>query len=78
MSDPVRDLNNYLQAHRSGNLTPQFSWEMSKEGPNHQITHRAIAKFRGVEVGHGKGVSMGLAKKEAAITALQYLKTSGV
>ncbi|KAH9071597.1 hypothetical protein EDB83DRAFT_259615 [Lactarius deliciosus] len=78
MSDPVRNLNNYLQAHPSGNLTPQFSWEMSKEGPNHQITHHAIAKFRGVEVGRGKGVSMGLAKRDAANIALQCLRTSGV
>ncbi|KAH8982434.1 hypothetical protein EDB92DRAFT_1952324 [Lactarius akahatsu] len=78
MSDFVRDLNNFLQGHPSGNLTTQFSWEMKTDGPNHQITHHAVAKLRGVEIGRGKGVSMGLAKREAANIALQRLKTSSV
>jgi hypothetical protein len=42
--DPVRDLNNALQGHPTGNLTTQFSWVLKQTGPNHQITHFATAK----------------------------------
>jgi len=78
MADPVRDLNNALQGYPTGNLTPQLSWEERVEGPNHQVTHFATAKFRGVDVGRGRGVSKGVAKREAAIQALQNLKAAGI
>ncbi|KAH9169638.1 hypothetical protein EDB89DRAFT_2244508 [Lactarius sanguifluus] len=42
--DPVRDLNNYLQGHSSGNITTLLSWETTQQGPQHQVTHYATAK----------------------------------
>jgi hypothetical protein len=44
--DPVRDLNDFLQARRDecGNLTRFFAWSLQQEGPDHQRFHRAIAK----------------------------------
>jgi len=76
MADPVRDLNNFLQGHPSGNLTPQFSWDAKQEGPGHQVIHLVTAKFRGVEIGCGRATAMGPAKKEAAIIALQRLRAT--
>ncbi|KAN0128580.1 hypothetical protein V8E53_013625, partial [Lactarius tabidus] len=70
-ADPVRDLNNYFQRQH---MTTQFSWVYQQEGPNHQVTHHATAKFRGVQIGYGRGTAIGVAKKEAAIQALQYIK----
>lgn len=75
MSDPVRDLNNYFQ---SLHMSTYFSWELRQEGPNHQVTHHAAAKFRGVEIGYGRGTALGLAKREAAIRALQHIKANGI
>jgi hypothetical protein len=44
--DPVRDLNDFLQARRDerGNLTRFFAWSLQQEGPDHQRFHRAAAK----------------------------------
>ncbi|KAI9439540.1 hypothetical protein H4582DRAFT_1535387 [Lactarius indigo] len=78
VGDPVRDLNNYLQGHPSGNLTSQLSWELMQEGLSHELTYNAYAKFRGVEIGHGCGASKSLAKREAAVQALQRLKTASL
>ncbi|KAF8270934.1 hypothetical protein EI94DRAFT_646661 [Lactarius quietus] len=76
-ADPVCDLNNYLQAHPSGCLTPHLSWAISQEGPNHQFTYYATAKLQGATIGHGAGLTTGLAKREAAIIALQWLTANG-
>ncbi|KAI0248818.1 hypothetical protein BJV78DRAFT_1156244 [Lactifluus subvellereus] len=76
LMDPVRDLNNYLQGHPKGNLTPSFSWCMSRSGPDHQATHYATAKFEGAEIGHGRSFSIGNAKRLAAMEALQYLRAT--
>ncbi|KAH8991276.1 hypothetical protein EDB92DRAFT_1946072 [Lactarius akahatsu] len=73
--DPVRDLNNYLSGHPAGYLTPHLSFEMRQYGPNSQATHDAIAKFRGVEISRGKGLTIGSARRMAAVSALQHLET---
>lgn len=44
--DLVRDLNNYLQEHPSGNFTSQFFWDMTQSGPAHQVTHHATANCK--------------------------------
>ena len=46
--DPVRDLNNYLHDHPSGNLMPFFSWDLNQSGPDHQKIHYATAKCESV------------------------------
>ncbi|KAN0140806.1 hypothetical protein V8E53_001250 [Lactarius tabidus] len=80
MSDPVRDLNNYLQGHQNSSLRSQFSWVLRQEGPNHQVTHHATAtcEFRGNDIGHGRGSAPSLAKRDAAIQALQHLRAKGI
>ncbi|KAI9443882.1 hypothetical protein H4582DRAFT_2071400 [Lactarius indigo] len=72
--DPVRDLNNYLQGHPMGNLTPLLSWETTQEGPQNQVKHYATAKFQGQSIGHGHGQYKNGAKAMAAAAALQYLR----
>ena len=44
--DPVRGLNNFLQARKdaNGNFTRHFSWLMDQDGPDNQKTHYATAK----------------------------------
>jgi len=74
MPDSTRDLNNFLQSH-GGNLTRYFSWLMNQEGPDHQRTHHATAKFRGQVIGYGRGLSTGNAKQAAAEQAMQYLNS---
>ena len=46
MADPVRDLNNFLQARKdaNGNFTRYFSWYMEQEGPDNQKVHHATAR----------------------------------
>ncbi|KAI9508137.1 hypothetical protein F5148DRAFT_1199118 [Russula earlei] len=73
--DPVRDLNNFLQGHPRGNLTPYFSWSLDKDGPDHQKIHYAIAKLNGTNIGSGQGFAIGNAKRDAATRALQYLNS---
>ena len=48
--DPVRYLNNRLQGHPRGNLTPYLSWVLGQTGPDHQKTHHATAKCESVNV----------------------------
>jgi hypothetical protein len=45
-SDPVRDLNNFLQARKdgNGNFSRHLSWFMTNEGPDNQKIHYATAK----------------------------------
>jgi len=69
--DPVTELMNYLRSHPTGNLIPQFMWATRQEG---QDTHHATANFQGAPIGYGRGTSMDLAKKQAAIFGLNYLK----
>ncbi|KAH9976588.1 hypothetical protein BGW80DRAFT_1289221 [Lactifluus volemus] len=69
--DPVRDLNIFLSM---GNLARHFSWVMSREGPDLQATHYSDAMFCGILVGQGRGVSVGAAKREAALQALANLR----
>jgi dsRNA-specific ribonuclease len=91
--DPVRDLNNYLQGHPRGNLTIYFSWVMKQSGPGHQVTHTAVANcesfdriknyalsyaVNGTEIGSGRSFSMGNAKREAAMQALQYFSVNKI
>ncbi|KAI0248811.1 hypothetical protein BJV78DRAFT_1156239 [Lactifluus subvellereus] len=64
--DPAVELNNLLQNHETGNLTPQFHWVMDKEGKDHNAVHTATAMFRGQNVGQGSGTSKGAAKRDAA------------
>ncbi len=37
-------LNNLLQGHPTGNLTPYFEYVMTREGPDDNVTHFATAK----------------------------------
>lgn len=76
--NPIADLNNFLQSHSAGNLAHYFSWRITQEGPNHQAVHHATAIYRGVPVGEGKGVAIGLAKRAAAMQALNYFLKNGV
>jgi len=48
--DPIRDLNNRLQGHPGGNLTPFLSWVLIQDGPDHQKTHYATARCESIIV----------------------------
>jgi len=74
----VVTLNNFLQAHPSGNLVSNLSWTVTQEGPNNQATHTATLMFRGVIVGRGSGTSKSRAKEAAAVQAVQYFREIGV
>ncbi|KAF8464971.1 hypothetical protein DFH94DRAFT_699030 [Russula ochroleuca] len=74
MADPVRDLNNFLQGQPGGSATKDFKWNLSKEGPEHDTVYHVTAIFRGVNVGVGHGSSMGSAKRNASMQALEYLR----
>ncbi|KAI9467319.1 hypothetical protein BJY52DRAFT_1182756 [Lactarius psammicola] len=78
MADPVRDLNNFLQGQPGGNLTPLLQWRNEQSGPNNQAIHQGTYIFRNVAIGTGVGTSIGLAKRDAAIKALQYFRVYGV
>jgi hypothetical protein len=43
-------LNNLLQGHRTGNLTPHFQYVMTKEGPDDNVTHFATAKCEHIAI----------------------------
>lgn len=45
--DPVRDLNNFLQGQPGGNLTKEFKWNWSREGPEHDALYHitAVCKY---------------------------------
>ncbi|KAI0248823.1 hypothetical protein BJV78DRAFT_1232731 [Lactifluus subvellereus] len=73
--DPVRDLNNFLQGQPGGSLTREFKWISMREGPDHGAIYHVTAVFRGVNVGIGHGSSMGSAKREASVQALEYLRS---
>ena len=97
MADPVRDLNNFLQAHpggNGGNATRDFEWVLKREGPEHCTTYHVTAvckhrdnislsfihldtTVRGVNVGVGHGSTKGIAKRNASMQALDYLRTHG-
>ncbi|KAH9998292.1 hypothetical protein BJV77DRAFT_981093 [Russula vinacea] len=74
MADPVRDLNNFLQGQPGGSVTKDFKWNLTKEGPEHDTIYHVTAVFRGVDVGVGHGSSMGSAKRNASVQALEYLR----
>ena len=42
-ADPVRDLNNFLQGRPEGNLTKDFKWSSTKEGPEHDALYHVTA-----------------------------------
>ncbi|KAH9965708.1 hypothetical protein BJV74DRAFT_799583 [Russula compacta] len=82
-SEPVRELNLYLQSHPTGNLTPYLTWGITQSGPDNQKTHYATAKSElptvaGGVVGQGKGSSLSVAKREAAMQAMQHFQRNGV
>ncbi|KAI0306876.1 hypothetical protein B0F90DRAFT_1665249 [Multifurca ochricompacta] len=77
MADPVRDLNNFLQGQPGGSLTKDFMWVSKKEGPEHGAIYHVTAIFRGVHVGVGHGSSIGSAKRDASVQALEYLRSHG-
>lgn len=43
IADPVRDLNNFLQGQPGGNLTTEFKWNWSREGPEHDALYHVTA-----------------------------------
>jgi len=47
-ADPVRDLNNFLREGPEGNLTKDFKWSSTKEGPEHDTPYHvtALCKYR--------------------------------
>jgi len=48
-ADPVRDLNNFLQGRPEGNLTKDFKWSSTKEGPEHDaLYHVTFVRQSGV------------------------------
>ncbi|KAH9969449.1 hypothetical protein BGW80DRAFT_1335040 [Lactifluus volemus] len=51
---------------------------MTQTGPSLQVTHYADAMFRGVLVGQGRGISMGRAKRDAALQALAKFKANEI
>lgn len=73
-------LNNFLQGHPTGNLTPFLQYVMSQEGRGDTLIHTAIAKFRHVEyaVTVGRGTSKGSAKRDAAKKVYEYFLENGV
>jgi len=73
--DPVRDLNNFLQGQPGGTLIREFKWISMREGPDHGAIYHVTAVFRGVNVGIGHGSSIGSAKREASVQALEYLRS---
>ncbi|KAF8270942.1 hypothetical protein EI94DRAFT_1797546 [Lactarius quietus] len=76
MSDPVQELNNFLQqVQKPTNLTQFLQYRNEQVGPNNQAVHHGTYLFRGVVVGTGAGTAIGLAKRAAATQALQYFQT---
>ncbi|KAI0294376.1 hypothetical protein BC826DRAFT_1011968 [Russula brevipes] len=76
--DSQVELNNYLQGHPSGNLTPFFTYTMSQSGNDLQPTHHTTARFAGNIVGEGRGKTKGASKRAAAMNALQHFKVHGI
>ncbi|KAH9972979.1 hypothetical protein BGW80DRAFT_277881 [Lactifluus volemus] len=74
--DPVRDLNNYLQGQRCGNLAGELMWISMRQGPGHCPVYHVTAVFRGVNIGIGHGPSLGSAKQGASVQALEYLQSN--
>ncbi|KAI9508146.1 hypothetical protein F5148DRAFT_1284403 [Russula earlei] len=77
-TDYAVELNNFLQQHPTGNLTPYFRYAMTQEGKNHNAVHTAKVIFRGATYGEGTGNDKGTAKRAAAKQALEHFKTYGV
>ncbi|KAI0273157.1 hypothetical protein BGY98DRAFT_936372 [Russula aff. rugulosa BPL654] len=80
-SDPVRDLNNYLQEVNKGeNLTKDLTFSTTDEqtGENNQVIHTGRYTFRTVTIGMGKGTSKAAARRVAATKGLEYLKANGI
>ena len=42
-ADPIRDLNNFLQGQPEGNLTRDFKWNSTKQGPEHDALYHVTA-----------------------------------
>ena len=42
-ADPVRDLNNFLQARPEGNLAKEVKWSSTREGPDHDALYHVTA-----------------------------------
>jgi len=79
MADPLRRLNTYLQTvQRPSNLVPLLAFTSEQWGPKHQAVHQGTYTFRGVVVGQGQGSSKAMAKRAAAIQALQHFSTHGI
>ncbi|KAI0298826.1 hypothetical protein BC826DRAFT_1102890 [Russula brevipes] len=76
--DYAVELNNFLQGHPAGNLTPFFKWVMKQEGNNNDATHIATAKYRDETYGVGTARSKGAAKRIAAKQALDHFEAQGV
>jgi len=73
------ELNNFLQEHPTGNLTPLFGYKMSRDrSDDNNDIHTAQAMFNGRCYGEWKARRIGIAKREAARQALEYFKRNGV
>lgn len=71
-------LNNLLQQHPSGNLSPHFYWAFAQEGPDGDATHIATAKFRNKGYGVGSGRNKSDARWIAAKATYELFSTNGV
>ncbi|KAH9960446.1 hypothetical protein BC827DRAFT_1376708 [Russula dissimulans] len=76
--DYAVELNNFLQGHPTGDLTPFFHYALTKDGPNDSVIHAARVIFRGNSYGEGRGRKIGIAKREAARHALEFFRANGV
>ncbi|KAI0035115.1 hypothetical protein K488DRAFT_83321 [Vararia minispora EC-137] len=64
-------LNTHLQRMRQAEY---LVWEFYETGPQHQLTHTAIAKLNGYPIGRGEGLTRSIAKQRAAH---QFLRSQG-
>ncbi|KAN0126568.1 hypothetical protein V8E52_000208 [Russula decolorans] len=71
-------LNNLLQQHPSGNMSPYLRYTFAQEGPDGDATHLATAMFRDQGYGVGKGRSKGVARSNAAKATYELFSTNGV
>ncbi|KAF8506056.1 hypothetical protein F5888DRAFT_1798981 [Russula emetica] len=80
MSEPdyPNTLNNLLQEHPSGNLSPYLRYTFTQEDPDGNATHIATAMFRDQAYGVGKGKSKSVARWNAAKATYELFSTNGV
>ncbi|VDB95862.1 unnamed protein product [Peniophora sp. CBMAI 1063] len=69
--DYIALLHNYLSRIGPSNA---FAWQLSSDGPAHDVTHHATATLNGQVIGQGQGAAKRAAKTAAAYHALRTLR----